>query len=142
MFDKLIDRNRDSLILIARIFLMVLFLMSGWSKLTNFEGTVGYMTSLHAPMPAVAASVAIVMEFFVGIALVLGIAVRPLALLFALFALGTGVLGHAFWSAEGAERATDTIQFFKNVSIAGGLLLLAVTGCGRYALSARRHPHR
>lgn len=138
MFDTLIDRNRDVLILIARIALMLLFLMSGWSKLTDFQGTVGYMTSLHAPLPAVAASVAICMEFFVGIALVLGIAVRPLALLFVVFVLGTGVIGHAFWSMEGAERAANTIQFFKNLAIAGGLLLLAVTGGGRYALTARR----
>lgn len=138
MFDALIDRNRDGLILLARIALMLLFLMSGGSKLSDFQGTVGYMASLHAPLPALAASVAIAMEFFVGIALVLGIAVRPLALLFVLFVLGTGVLGHAFWSMEGAERAANTLQFFKNLSIAGGLLLLAVTGGGRFALTRRR----
>lgn len=63
---------------------------------------------------------------------------RLLALLFVLFVLGTGMLGHAFWGMEGAERAMNMTQFLKNLSIAGGLLLLVVTGGGRYAVAARR----
>lgn len=137
MLDGWVERNRDGLILLARILLMVLFVVSGWAKLTDFQGTVGYMASLHASLPQVAAAVAVCMEFLVGIALLLGIQVRLLALLFVLFVLGTGVLGHAFWSMEGAERAMNMTQFLKNLSIAGGLVLLAVTGGGRYAVVGR-----
>jgi len=133
-----VEHNRDGLVLLARVMLMLLFLVSGWGKLQDFQGTVAYMASLHAPMPQLAAAIAVTMEFVVAIALVLGIAVRPLALLFVLFVLGTGILGHAFWSMEGSERAANFTQFLKNVSIAGGLLLLVVTGCGRYALARRR----
>jgi putative oxidoreductase len=39
---------------------------------------------------------------------------------------------------EGAERAANLVQFYKNLSIIGGLLLLAVTGPGRYAIGGRR----
>jgi putative oxidoreductase len=40
---------------------------------------------------------------------------------------------------EGAERAANLVQFYKNLSIIGGLLLLAVTGPGRYAIGGRRN---
>jgi len=134
-----IDRWRDALILLARLLLMGLFLISGWSKLTDFSGTVAYMASLGAPLPVLATVIALVMEVLVALALVAGILTRPLALLFALFVLGTALLGHRFWMLEGAERAANLVQFYKNLSIIGGLLLLAVTGPGRYAIGGRRN---
>jgi putative oxidoreductase len=133
----LLDSQRDAILLLARLLLMLLFLLSGWSKLIGFSGTVGYMESLGAPLPWLAAAIAVVMEFFVAIALMLGFYTRPLALLFALFVLGTALLGHAFWDMEGAERAANMTQFLKNLSIMGGLLVLAVTGPGRYSLDRR-----
>ncbi len=130
----MIERNRDALILIARVLLMVLFLIFGWTKLTNFGGTVGYMASSGAPAPELSAIIAVVMEFFVAIALILGVFTRPLALLFVLYTLGTVLIGHHYWTMEGADRMMNMINFYKNISIMGGLLLLAVTGPGRFAV--------
>lgn len=134
---SLFDGQRDTLLLIARILLMVLFILSGWGKLTGFEGTVGYMTSLGAPAPTLAAAVAVVMEFVVGILLILGFYTRPLAFLFALFVLGTALLGHPFWNMVDPERSANMTQFLKNFGIMGGLLLLAVSGPGRFSLDRR-----
>lgn len=131
-------RYQDVFILVARILLMALFITSGWSKLVGFQDAVGYMESLGVPMPAMAAVVAITVELFVGVALLLGLWPRPLALLMALFVLGTSFIGHPFWTMEGADRAMNMTHFYKNLSIIGGLLLLAVTGAGRFALG--RHP--
>jgi putative oxidoreductase len=133
----LFDNQRDVIILLARILLMILFIMSGWSKLTGFDGTVGYLTSLGAPMPTVAAAVAVIMEFFVAILLIVGFYTRPLALLFALFVIGTAVIGHPFWTMVDPERAANSTQYFKNLSICGGLLLLSVTGAGRFSVDGR-----
>ncbi|UVL22358.1 DoxX family protein [Pseudomonas donghuensis] len=133
----LFDNQRDVIILLARILLMILFVMSGWSKLTGFDGTVDYLASLGAPLPAVAAAVAVVMEFFVAIILILGFYTRPLAFLFALFVIGTAVIGHPFWSMVDPAKAANTVQFFKNMSIVGGLLLLSVTGAGRFSVDGR-----
>lgn len=124
----------DVTILLARILLMALFIATGWGKLTNFAATVTYMETVNAPAPPIAAAVAVLMEFFVGIAIVLGILTRPLALAFAVFTLGTALLGHRFWTMEGPAREENKINFLKNMSIIGGLLLLAVTGPGRFAL--------
>ncbi|QBF27126.1 DoxX family protein [Pseudomonas tructae] len=133
----LFDNQRDVIILLARILLMILFVMSGWSKLTGFEGTVGYLASLGAPAPTVAAAVAVIMEFFVAILLILGFYTRPLAFLFALFVIGTALIGHPFWSMVEPAKAANTVQFFKNMSIVGGLLLLSVTGAGRFSVDGR-----
>ncbi|TXD63890.1 DoxX family protein [Ralstonia sp. TCR112] len=132
--DAIIQRWRDELILLARILMMVLFVMSGWGKLAGFHGTVGYMASTGAPMPMVAAAVAVVMEFGVGIALLIGLWTRPLAILMALFVLGTSFIAHSYWDMEGAMEAANKIQFFKNLSIMGGLFLLAAVGPGKYAV--------
>ena len=131
------ERVRDEVLLVARILLIVLFLVFGWSKLTGYAGTVGYMTQVGAPMPSIAALVAIVVEVFVALAVALGAWTRPLALLLALYTLGTGLIGHPFWTMEGADRYANAINFYKNISIIGGFLLLYVTGAGSYSVDAR-----
>lgn len=134
---NLLDNQRDAIILLARILLMVLFIITGWPKMMHFGGTVAYMTSLGVPLPMAAAAVAVIMEFFVGIMLIIGFYTRPLALLFALFVLGTALLGHQYWTMVDPERTGNMINFYKNISIIGGLLLLAVTGPGKYSVDGR-----
>ena len=56
------ERIRDEAILIARILLIVLFVVFGWGKLVDYTGTAGYMAQVGAPMPSVAALVAILVE--------------------------------------------------------------------------------
>jgi putative oxidoreductase len=134
MIDGLIAASSDWILMAGRILLTVLFVMTGWEKLTGFSGTIKYMETVPAPMPKISAAIAVVMELFVGLFLVLGIATRPLALLLAICIFGTAIIGHKFWTMEGEARYNNRINFFKNISIIGGLLLLAVTGPGRFAL--------
>jgi len=133
----LLDNYRDGVLLLARILLMALFVLFGWSKLTDFAGTTAYMAAEGLPLPAAVAVVVIVMEFFVGLAILLGVWTRPLALLMVLYTLGTALVGHHYWSMAGADRMANMINFYKNLSIAGGLLLLCLTGPGRYSIDRR-----
>ncbi|HEY3596093.1 MAG TPA: DoxX family protein [Paraburkholderia sp.] len=128
-----IDSRRDAILLVARVLMMVLFVLFGWSKLTGFSAAEAYMASTGAPVPALAAVIATVMELGVGIALILGVLTRPLALLLALYTLATAFIGHHFWTQTGMEQYVNMINFYKNISIIGGLLLLIVTGPGRYS---------
>ena len=128
---------RDEVILVARVLLIVLFAVSGWGKLTGFSATVAYMAQVGAPVPSVAAIVATAVELLGALAIALGAWTRPIALVLALFTLGTAVIGHPFWAIEGADRYANAINFYKNLSIIGGFLLLYVTGAGRYSLDAR-----
>jgi len=131
------EKVRDGVLLVGRILLMLLFVVFGWQKLTGFGGTVSYFSQTGVPVPALAAIIAILMEFFVGLAIVLGLLTRPLALIMALYTLGTGLIGHHYWSLSGMARTEAEINFFKNISIIGGLLLLYLTGAGRYSVDAK-----
>jgi len=133
----LLESQRDTLLLVARILMMLLFVRFGWEKLTDFGGTSAYMAAESLPLPAVAAAVVILMEFFVGLAIVLGFWTRPLALLLALYTLGTALIGHHYWTMTGAEHMANMINFYKNLSIIGGLVLLCLTGPGRYSIDRR-----
>jgi putative oxidoreductase len=133
----LFEHRKDELILVARVLLMILFVIFGWSKLTNFSGTVSYMTAEGAPVPTISAVIAILMEFFVGLALIVGFYTRPLALFFAVYTLGTALIGHHFWTMTDGERMANMINFYKNISIMGGLLLLCVTGPGKYSVDRK-----
>ena len=133
----LFESQRDALLLVARLLMMLLFVLFGWEKLTDFSGTSTYMAAEGLPLPAVTAAVVILMEFFVGLAIVLGFWTRPLALLLALYTLGTALVGHRYWTMAGAEHMANMINFYKNLSIIGGLLLLCLTGPGRYSIDRR-----
>ncbi|SAK80392.1 DoxX family protein [Caballeronia ptereochthonis] len=132
-----LEQQKDPLLLVARVLLMILFVLFGWQKLIGFSGTVSYMTSVGAPAPTFSAIIAVVMELVVGIAIVLGLFTRPLALLLALYTLGTALIGHHYWTMEGAARYANTINFYKNISIMGGLILLSITGPGKYSFDRR-----
>jgi putative oxidoreductase len=133
----LLERCKNELILLARILLVILFVLYGWTKLTGFSGTIGYMAAEGTPFPPLAAAIAVLMEFFAGLALAAGFYTRPLALLLALYTLVTGLIGHHFWDMADAARAANEINLFKNISIMGGLILLCVTGPGRYSIDQK-----
>jgi putative oxidoreductase len=132
-----LERHTDALFLLARVLLSLLFILFGWQKLAGFSGTVGYMTSVGAPAPTVFAIVAVVMEFAVDIAIVLGFCTRLLALLLALYTLGAAFIGHHYWTMTGVEQYANMVNFYKNLSIIGGLLLITATGPGRYSLDRK-----
>jgi len=124
-------------ILAGRVLLATLFLIFGFDKLSHYSAAVGYMVQTGAPLPPVAAVIAIVAELGLSVTLILGVFTRPLAVLLAVYTFGTALIGHHFWTMTGLDRYLNEINFYKNVSIIGGLILLAVTGAGRYSVDAK-----
>jgi putative oxidoreductase len=133
----LFDQRKDEILLVARVLLMALFVLFGWNKLTGFSGTVAYMTTTGAPAPELSAVIAVVMELIVGLALLVGFYARPLALVLAIYTLGTALIGHHFWNMTGMVGYDNMIHFYKNVSIMGGLLFLAASGPGKYSFDRK-----
>jgi len=131
------DKIKDEALLVARVLLVVLYLLSGWSKLSDYSGAVGFMTQEGAPLPALAAAVAIFMEVPVAIAILVGAFTRPLAVLLALYTLATAFIGHHYWTMTGPAQLDNLIHFYKNISIMGGFLLLYVAGPGKYSVDAK-----
>ena len=129
------DTN-DGVILAARLLLATLFLIFGWRKLTDYSGTVSRMVQDGAPIPVLATAVAIFMELPVAFAAAIGAFTRPSAALMALYALGTALMGHRYWTVKGADYVDSLEGFYKDLSIMGGFLLLCITGAGKYSIDA------
>lgn len=124
--------QNSAVILISRIFLAILFILAGWSKLTGLGGTAQYFGAIGLPMPMVTAVLVGLIEFVGGLAILIGFQTRIAAVVVALFTIGATLIAHMDF-AEGM----NALMAQKNLAIAGGLLLLAVTGAGAYSVDRR-----
>lgn len=127
----------NALTLLGRILIAALFVPAGFSKIGGFEGTAGYIASVGLPLPQVGAALAIVIELGLGLLLLVGWRSRLSALVIAVFTVVAGAIFHNFWAAPADQVMMQQINFFKNLSIAGGLLFIAAFGPGAWSLDAR-----
>ena len=128
---------QDVMALVGRILIAYLFIPAGIGKLMGFAGAVGYIRSAGLPLPEVVAVIAIIVELGFGIALLLGFKTRITALVLAVFTVAAALLFHKYWAAPDAMKMMQTINFNKNIAIAGGLLALAAFGAGRLSIDKR-----
>jgi len=71
-----------------------------------------------------------------SILIVTGLRTREASLLMVLFVIVATGISHRYWEFADAARRLQESQFFKNLSIIGGFLLLFATGSGRFGLDA------
>lgn len=117
--------------LIARILLAHIFLLAGITKITGYEGTVGYMEAMGVPggmLPLV-----IALEICGGLALIIGWQTRWAALALAGFCVVTAAIFHTNFADQ-----MQVILFMKNFAMAGGLLMVYAYGAGALSLDAKR----
>ncbi len=130
--DKLAAQWQDFLLLAGRIILGWIFVFYGWGKLFTIAQ---YSTTFPGRgLSPWMAYIAVPVEFFVGLALLLGFATRYSALVLLFFMLVASFSSHAYWSVPQAQVGNQTAHFWKNISMMGGLVLLFITGAGRFAL--------
>lgn len=129
---------QNPLNLVGRLLLALLFLPAGISKIAGFAGTVGYIGSKGLPLPELGAVIAIVMEVGGSLALIAGFKTRLVALAMAIFTLAATLVFHNFWAVDAAHAMAQQTNFFKNLAIIGGFLILAAQGAGGWSLDARR----
>ena len=125
--------NSSVTILLGRILLAVIFLLSGFGKLTAIAGTAGYFGSLGLPAPTATAVVVGLIELLGGLAILVGFQTRIAAWVLAIFTIATALVAHTGWADQ-----NQMIHFLKNVAITGGFLLLASSGAGAYSIDAKR----
>lgn len=121
---------------LARLLLSAMFIISGLQKLTGYAGTAGYMEAMGVAtwlLPIV-----ILVEVVGGIALLVGWQARTAAFLLAGFSLVSGFLFHlvpSFGMEDAMAAQAQVISFMKNVTIAGGMLMVVAFGPGRVSVS-------
>ena len=114
----------------GRVLLASLFLLSGVGKIAGYAATAGYMASVGVPgalLPLVIGT-----ELLGAIAIIIGWKTRIVAFLLAGFTLLSAFVFHSNFANQ-----VEMVMFLKNVSIAGGLLLLVVHGAGRISVDRR-----
>lgn len=124
--------------LAARVLMAALFLPAGIGKLTGFAGTVGYISSVGLPLPAVGAALALGVEIVGSLALLAGFGTRIAAVVLAAFTLVASFFFHAYWAVPADQAFVTQLLFFKNIAVVGGLLAMAANGAGEWSLDARR----
>lgn len=127
--------NRDEVILlIGRLALGAIFLKSGLQKLLTLGAFAASLAQRGVPASSTWAMIGATVEFVGGVLIITGLRTREASLLMILFVIVATGISHRFWEfAEAARRAQES-QFFKNLSILGGFLLLFATGGGRYSV--------
>ncbi|MFZ4833220.1 DoxX family protein [Rouxiella sp. Mn2063] len=121
------NKLQNTVFLVARILMPILFITAGWGKITNYTGTAGYMSSMG--VPGALLPLTILLEFGGGLAILFGFLTRTTAIFTAGFTILTALIFHVDFAKE-----VNQIMFLKNLTIAGGYLLLFAAGPGAYSI--------
>lgn len=128
---------RDEVFLIGRIVFSLVFLLYGYRHLTQTEGSAQYASYKRVPAARFMVLFTGIAMGIGGIAVILGIWMDLAALGLAIFVIVAALIMHRFWEEDDAQtRAGELAQFMKNISLAGGaLILLAVSEDAPYTIT-------
>ena len=116
--------------LVARVFISLIFLLSGINKIGNYEGTVGWMESLG--MPGIFLIPTIILEISAPLLIMVGYKVKISAALLSAFCVATAIIFHSDFSDQ-----MQFISFMKNIGLAGGFLFIVVNGAKDFSLDKK-----
>ncbi len=118
---------------LGRLLLVAVFLLSGSGKVADPHGTIAFIGSTGAPLPAVGYALSVATELGVSVLFLIGYQTRAAAAILALFCIATAMLFHNNFADQ-----NQMINFMKNFSMAGGFLQVVALGAGAFTLDARR----
>ncbi|MFZ1934374.1 MAG: DoxX family protein [Thermoguttaceae bacterium] len=140
---------QNLVVLLARLVLSPLFIFGGVNHLRNWNGTIKFMTSKGMGMESVfGSSSPMVVQILLagataflllgGLSLLLGLRARWGAVLLIVFLVPAALIFHDFWNYDGQIRQLQMANFMKNITLAGGLLMVLACGAGGWSLDALR----
>ena len=116
--------------LIGRIFISAVFLLSGFNKIGNYEGSVEWMESFN--LPGFLLIPAIILEIIAPILIIIGYKTKIAAMFLCIFCIATAVIFH-----NNLGDQMQFVAFMKNIALAGGFLFLVVNGAKGYCLDKK-----
>jgi len=127
------------LLLVGRVLIGWIFVESGFRKLLGMDAFIASLIRRSVPYSTVLGWIGAVVEFFGGAAILLGLYTRCAAAAIIVFVIIATLIGHRYWEiTEPAARRIQQSNFAKNITIIGGLILLVVTGAGRFSVDGWR----
>jgi putative oxidoreductase len=124
-------QQNQSLALIARLCLLVLFPFSALQKIFDHQAAMAQAAHGWIPLPPSVAGLLLILggmlEVFGPVCILLDFYRRQAALLFIFYVIATAVLFHNFWSFpfNGNEWNENFWPFLKNFGLVGGFLYIA-----------------
>ena len=125
--------NNTTTLLVARILLAVIFIIAGFNKLGDIDGTAGYIGSVGLPFPSLLAWGTAFFEVIVGTAILVGFKTQLASYALAAFCVASAIIFH-----NGFADASQMSTMMKNFALAGGFLALSVAGAGALSVDAKR----
>ena len=113
--------------LIARIFISLLFLINGYSKVIYFDGTISWMESYG--LPGFFIYPAILLEIIAPLLLIIGYKTKISSVMLAVFCIVTALIFLNDFSEQSQLNG-----FFKNIGLSAGFLFLAINGSKKFSL--------
>jgi putative oxidoreductase len=117
--------------LIGRIFISLVFLLSGYNKIFNYDNTISWMEGFG--IPGFLLWPAIVLEVLLPIFIIIGYRTQISAIILAIFCLATALIFHYDFANQ-----MQTISFLKNFGLAGGFLFIATNGPKEWAIEKKK----
>ncbi|WP_242219808.1 DoxX family protein [Shinella zoogloeoides] len=134
------------LVLAGRILLALMFITAGYPKLLDPSGTAGMISGAGLPAATLLAYLAGIFELVAGLFILVGFQTRIAAVLLAAFSVFTALVFHSGSinipdfpeGANGLLTVFNGLMMWKNITIAGGFLVLAAFGPGALSIDGRR----
>jgi putative oxidoreductase len=131
---RLRTASYDALLLLGRVLMALIFVRSGFAKVLDIGAFSASLGNKGVPFAEVAAVIGACVEFFGGLAVLLGWQTRYAAALIAVFTVVATLISHRYWEFPDTLRRAQEANFQKNICIIGGYLLLVAIGGGRLSL--------
>ena len=116
--------------LVGRLFISLVFLLSGINKIGNYEGSIGWIESFG--MPGIFLIPAIILEIGAPILIITGYKVKIAAALLSVFCIATALIFHTDFSNQ-----MQFVSFMKNIALAGGFLFLVINDTKGFSLERK-----
>jgi putative oxidoreductase len=121
--------NNQYVLALGRILLVLIYFTGGFAL---FTGGVPVEYAASKGIPAFATWIGYAIKFFGGLCVIIGFQTRIAALGLILFTLGTAFIFHTPGTDAGGP------VFWKEISMIGGLLILAAVGPGALSVDGRK----
>jgi putative oxidoreductase len=121
---------------IGRIAIGAIFVISALGKLTNWQGTLSYAGTKG--VSATLLAIATALELLGGLSVILGFKARWGALALLIFLVPVTLVFHNFWAVAPEQQQAQLVNFLKNLSILGGILIVLARGAGAYSIDEAR----
>ncbi|MBV8751711.1 MAG: DoxX family protein [Hyphomicrobiales bacterium] len=132
--DRWAANCHDVVALVGRVVISWIFLGSGFGKITDVAAFSAGLAKRGVPAPTFMGWLGAIVEFGGGVLILLGIKLRYAAILMILFVIVATLISHRYWEYPVDQIMAQRTNFWKNVTIIGGMLFMFLAGAGRYSV--------